>query len=76
MRSRGSARTAAVSRFPPYGFRTAPGGRLETEPTEQTAMAALTALSGLTAVAPGRVARLVHDRRAAPAEPSCLQVSG
>ena len=31
-----------MSRFPPYGFR----GRLETGPTERTALAALTALSG------------------------------
>jgi hypothetical protein len=67
-----------VSRFPPYGFRAAPGGRLETEPTEQTALAALTALSGsglsLRAVSRALEARGILARNGRPFAVSTLSV--
>jgi hypothetical protein len=67
-----------VSRFPPYGFRPAPGGRLETEPTEQTALAALRALSGsglsLRAVSRALEARGILARNGRPFAVSTLSV--
>jgi DNA invertase Pin-like site-specific DNA recombinase len=67
-----------VSRFPPYGFRSAPGGRLEAEPTEQTALAALTALAGsglsLRAVSRALEARGILARNGRPFAVSTLSV--